>query len=143
MKNFYTALMTLFNKTTGGVHNSFWLDIGGRLYNTRAPEGSALPYCVFLHVAANPDDTFTEKMDEILLQFSIFSGTQDDDTEVQNAMTHLKALFDDCSLSITGGTLVTFTRGAEGLEAEDFETPGGMQSGWHYHVDYHATVRKV
>lgn len=143
MKNFFTALMTYFNAAPGGVHNDLWNDLGGRLFNTRAPEGAVMPYCVFMLVSAVPEFTFTEEETSIILQFSIFSATQDDDTEVQNAMTHLKALFDNCLLSVTGQALLKFDRGNEGLEVEDFETTTGLQRGWHYHVDYNVVLNKT
>jgi hypothetical protein len=141
MKNFYTALMTKFTATSGGSHNDFYQSVNGRLFNTVAPDGAELPYCVFTHVSSVPDNTFSEDIDDVLIQFSIFSASGDE-TEALNAMENLKALYDDCTLSISSATLVQFTRGPEGLEIEDDDTPSGTQKYWHYHVDYNAVVRK-
>lgn len=142
MKNFYQGLMTYFNALTGGVHNSFHIDIGGRLYNTYAPEGTTLPYAVFQHISSRPDDTFTEKLDDILIQFTIFSTTASS-SEIHTAMVDLKALFDKCTFSVTGGSIVEFRRGGEGLTSEEFETVDGLQRGWSYYVEYNVLVRKT
>lgn len=142
MKNFYTGLMTYFNAAPGSVHNSFWTAIGGRMFNTVAPEDTTLPYCVFTHVAGVQSDTFTEDMDEVTLQFSIFSEGSSSG-EVHDAMTACKALFDGCSFQVTSGVVVQFMRGVDGLIIEDYETESGSQRIWHYHVDYRVIVRKA
>jgi hypothetical protein len=142
MKNFYTGLMTHFNALTGGVHNSFHIDIGGRLYNTYAPDGTVSPYAVFQHISSRPDDTFTETMDAILIQFTIFS-TNASASEIHTAMTDLKTLFDNCSFAVTGSSIVEFVRGGEGLTSEEFETVDGLQRGWSYYVEYNVLLRKA
>jgi hypothetical protein len=140
MKAFYTALLTKFNTVDGGgAHNTFWTDIGGRLYDTEAPADAVYPYCVFTH-GGDPADDFKDKNDEISIQFSIFSSNPSPN-EVDDAMTHLKVLFDDCSLTISGNTLEYFIRGGEGRTREDAETPDGSRV-WHYYVDYNARLRR-
>jgi len=139
VKNFYTGLMTYFN---AAPHNSFYTDIGGRLYNTYAPEGTTLPYAVFQHISSRPDDTFTEKLDDILIQFTIFP-TSASSSEIHTAMDDLKALFDKCTFSVTGSSIVEFRRGGEGLTSEEFETVDGLQRGWSYYVEYNVLVRKT
>lgn len=140
MKNFYTGLYSHFTKTTDGDHNSFYTAVNGQLYHAVAPAGAVMPYSVYSHIASNPNDTFTEGMDEILIQFSIFSASEDD-AEVHDAMTALKALFDNCTFTITSATLVSFKRGSEGLEPDEFDA-AGTQKGWHYHVDYTAMIKR-
>lgn len=139
MKKFYTGLMTYFN---AAPHNSFYNDIGGRLYNTYAPERTVMPYAVFQHISSRPADTFTETMDEILIQFTIFS-TSASSSEIHTAMVDLKTLFDNASFSVTGATVVQFVRGGEGLTSEEFETVDGLQRGWSYYVEYNVLVRKT
>jgi len=142
MKNFYTALMTYFNALSGGSHNAFYTDIGGRLYNTYAPEGATLPYAVFQHISSRPADTFTETMDEILLQFSIFSASPSS-SEVLTAMDDLKSLFDNCAFAVEEATIVRFSRGGEGLTSEIYETVDGLQRGWHYYVEYEVLLQAI
>jgi len=150
MKNFYTALMTYFNAETAGVHNDFYNDINGQLYHGEAIKGAEYPYCVYLHVVDTQIDTFKNKMDNIIIQFSIFSK-QSSPVEVYDAMSHLKSLFDDCVLSISGGTLVSFYRITDGLQKEEATTTSGEQiittSGeqgiWHFHCDYNAIFERT
>jgi len=142
MKAFYTALMSKFNALTGSAHNAFWTSVNGRLYNTEAPQEAEYPHAVFLHVSGIQADTFKSDVDEILIQFSIFSDSQSS-VEVHDAMTNLKALFDDVTLSVTGGTVVQFVRQQEGLQKEDVDTPSGAQRVWHYHVDYRVVFERT
>jgi hypothetical protein len=124
------------------AHNPLWEAIGGRLYNTYAPDGTTLPYAVFQHISSRPDDTFTEKLDDVLIQFTIFS-TNPSSSEVHTAMQNLKTLFDDCTFPVTGATIVKFRREGEGLTSEEFETVDGLQRGWSYYVEYSVLVRKT
>ncbi len=142
MKNFYTALQTKFNALTAGAHNSFWTAIGGRLYQGEADDDAEYPYSVFLHVVGAQEDTFKNDIDEVLIQFSIFSDNKSS-VEVHDAMTALKALFDDVSLTVTGGTVVQFVRQQDGLQREDVTTKSGAQRVWHYHVDYRIVLERT
>ena len=121
MKNFYTALMTKFNATVAGSHSSFYTDVGGRLYQGEAPENTTYPYCVFKHINNNQIDTFKNEMDDIIIQFSIFSE-KSSSVEVHDAMSDLKTLFNDCVLSVSGGTCVSFYRLNDGLQREEITT---------------------
>lgn len=141
MKNFYTALMTKFNATVGGSHNSFWNDIGGRFFQRIAPDSTEYPYCIFMHVNDNQIDNFKTKMDDIIIQFSIFSDKVSP-VEVHDAMTHLKSLFDDCVLTVSGGTCVMFSRLNDGLMTEEVTTSSGEQTVWHFHADYCAVFER-
>lgn len=137
MKLFYTALVAKFNVT-----NDFKTDIGGRLYQWEAPEHATYPYCVFKHINDNQIDTFKNDMDDIIIQFSIYSE-KSSSTEVHDAMTHLKALFNDCCFTVSGGTVVSFYRLNDGLEHEEVTTKSGIQKVWHYHIDYNAVFERT
>jgi hypothetical protein len=143
MKNFYTALYSLFTATTGGVHNSFYTAVGGRLYDHEAPQGATYPYAVYLHVVGTQDDTFKDEHDDVLIQFSIFSDKIYDSTEVHDAMTALKALFDDATLTVTGGTVCLMYRQQDGLQREDVDTVSGSQRVWHFHCDYRIVLERT
>ena len=141
MKNFYTALMTKFNATVAGSHNAFWTAIGGRLFQGEAPEGTVYPYGVFFHINNNQIDNFKTKMDDIILQLSIFSE-KSSPVEVHDAMTEARSFLDDCSLTISGGILVSFYRISDGLQKDEVTTASGIQSIWHFHVDYRAIFER-
>lgn len=139
MKLFYTALMTKFN--LGG---DFYDDIGGRLYQGEAPEHVTYPYCVFQHLVNTQIDSFDKKVDDIVITFSIYSE-KSSAVEVHDAMTDLKSLFDDCILTISGGTLVCLYRLHDGpLMRQEIEatTKSGIQKIWHYPVDYNAIFER-
>jgi len=136
MKLFYTALMTYFN-----VANDFKTAIGGRLYHAEAPEHVTYPYATFSYIVNTQDDTFSNGIDDIVIQFSIFSENPSE-IEILDAMTHLKALFDDCVLTVSGGTVVAFYRLSDGLEHEDGPTSSAAERIWHYHIDYNVIFER-
>ena len=109
--------------------------IGTRLYKGRAPEGATYPYVVYLIVANSPEKTFSEDFENTLIQFSIFSDASGS-TEVEDIYTDLKTLFDECSLTITGSTLVWMKRENTMLMVEDHTTTAGTIQVWHYAVEY-------
>ena len=126
MKALSTALMTKFSAAVDGSgnHNDFFNDIGGRLFKGRAEEGAEYPYAVYLLVSDVQKDTFKDTLDDVTIQFSLFSSASSSG-EVEDMFIHLKALFDDCSLAITGATLVWMTRQHAQLMVEDHTTPQG------------------
>ena len=44
-----------------------------KIYNTEAPSAAVFPYVVFTLINSNTDFTFTEKFEEYLIQFNIYS----------------------------------------------------------------------
>lgn len=109
--------------------------IGSRLYKGRAPEGAAYPFAVFFVVTNTPEKTFSEDYENVIVQFSLFSSASGT-TEIEDMYTHLKALYDECSLTITDATLVWMQRDNAVFLAEDHTTPSGTTQVWVYHVDY-------
>jgi len=95
----FTAIMT---KTVGSSLSS---SVGGRIFLDYAQEGTEYPYIVFFIVAGNPNRTFTERFTETLIQFSIYSASPGA-AEITGIYNNLKALFDECLMTITGSTLV-------------------------------------
>lgn len=129
MKNLTTAI---FGKFSGSLLET---DIGGRLFKGRAPDGAAYPYAVFLLVSDVPEKTFSEDFENVLVQFSLFSSASSSG-EVEDMFTHLKTLYDEQPMTITGSTLVWMKRVNATLTVEDHTTPDGTVEVWAYHVDY-------
>ena len=129
MKNLTAAL---YLKKAGSDFSS---DIGGRLYKGQARAGATYPYAVVMVVTNVPDKTFTEDYEDVTVQFSLFSSASGT-TEVENMYTHLKALYDECSLTITGSTLIWMQRSNAAFIVEDHTTVSGTQRVWAWHVDY-------
>ena len=94
-----TAIMTKF------AGSDFDSAIGGRLTQDWAEDGTEYPYAVFQIVSAPKEKTFSEEYRDTLIQISIFSKTSSS-AEVKDAYTKASALFDECSFSMTGITLI-------------------------------------
>jgi len=123
----------LFTKLTGSLLDS---DIGNRFYKGRGPDSPEFPYVVHSVVSSVPEKTFTEQYENILIQFDLFSLASGS-AEVESMYDHLNALYDECSLTITGSTLVWMRRNNAILMVEDYPTTTeGTQKVWHYAVDF-------
>lgn len=133
MKNLTTAI---YAKLSGSDFSS---DIGGRLFKGRATSGAEYPYAVFFMVTNIPEKTFSENYEDVIIQFSLFSSTSGT-TEIENMYTHLKALYDECVLSITGATLIWMKRDNAVFLVEDHTTPSGTAQVYAYHIDYSITT---
>jgi hypothetical protein len=121
LKNLLTAIMT---KTTGSALS---IDVGGRIYLDQAPDNSTFPYVVFFIVSDVPEKTFSEDFENVLIQFSLFSASSGA-TEITTIYTDLKSLFDECSLSITGNTLVWMKRANLTTMVDDITIQDGTQA---------------
>lgn len=135
MKALTTAI---YNKKSGSSLDSL---LGGRFFKGRSPGGAQYPYLVFMMVSNTPEDTFTEKIENALIQFSIFSSASGT-TEIEDIYSALCTLYDDCSLSITGEQLLSMRRISSALIPEDHSTPSGTQAVWHYAVDYDVLIKR-
>lgn len=129
MNNLLTSIMS---KTIGSTLST---GVGGRIYLDQAPAETEFPYIVFFIVSDTPDYTFKFDHEEVLVQFSIFS-TSKSASEISTIYNNLKALFDDCTLSITGNTLVHFWRQNLTTMVDEIETPTGTIGVKHWAVDY-------
>lgn len=130
MKALTTAIFGLMTPST-----ALYAIIGDRLFKGRAPDGATYPYAIFMLISDVPADTFTEDLDDILIQFSLFSSASSSG-EAEDMYAALKTLYDDCSLNISPTTLIWMKRENAILMVEDHTTPEGTQEVWAYHVDY-------
>jgi hypothetical protein len=129
MKAVTTAIFTKF----GG--SSLDTAIGGRLYKGAAPDGAEFPYAVYGLVSDIPDNVFAKHGEEARFQFDLFSSASSSG-EVEDLYTYLKALYDDCALTITSQTHICMKRELAFLSVEDYTTTAGTQKVFHYVVDY-------
>lgn len=127
------ALSTgIFTKFTGSALSTA---LGGRMYKQRAPENTTYPYCVYYIIVSTPDNTFTENLEDVLVQFSLFSSASSSD-EIGTLLDTLTALYDDCTLTITGATPVYMQRANITPTVEDHVTTSGTVEVWATHIDY-------
>ena len=86
----------------------FWL-VGGRVFFNTAPTDD-YPRIVYSRVSGVPDNAFAKTGESVLIQFDLFSMQSAGDTEILTMETQLTALFDDCTLTISGKSFVSFMR---------------------------------
>jgi len=137
MNNILTAIKT---KLTGSALSTA---VGGRVYLDRALPGAAFPYVVYFVVSAVPEDDFKRDGESTLIQFSLFSASTSP-VEVSGLFDQLKTLFDDCTLTITGNTLVwCIRRGLQTMTEEITVGSSGAQSVKHWAVDYEIITQET
>ena len=130
MKNLTTAIKSKISGTA--------LDrlVGRRVYKGRAPIGTKYPYIVFFVVSDVQYDTFKSKLDDVSIQFSLFSTASSTD-EIDEIYDELKELMDDAILRITGATqCLLYRENTIMMSEEPMVTPDGTKETWHYAVDY-------
>jgi hypothetical protein len=132
--NIFTAIVS---KLSG---SSLAGDIGDRFYADIAPEGVEFPYCVFSLVTGSPEYTFTENFETLSMQFSLYS-ISDGLTEITSMYEHLTALFDDCTLSISGQTFIWMQRENENTMYDDITTVNGTVGLRHWAISYSLMVQ--
>jgi len=119
--------------------SDFASDIGSRFFKGQAPEGTVYPYAVYQVVSDVQNNTFSNDHEDVIIQFSLYSSASGT-TQIENMLTHLKALYDECSMSITDETLIWFKRDNAVFQVEDHTTPSGTQRVWAWYVDYRVIV---
>ena len=140
LTNFCVAFYSKFTALDGvGSQNAFYQAINGQLFEDEAPTGTQYPYAVYSVVAAPKERTFTEIYTNILLQLSIFSSNMDS-SEIKGLYQKAAALFDECSLSVTGSTLVWMREENLTTLVEEVTTQTGTERVRAYHVDYDIKV---
>lgn len=95
-------------------HNDFYTAVGGRLYYGEAPQECARPYAVFFGVSSVPDDTFSEELDDISVQFNCYSANNSP-IEAGELLQTCRAVFDKAELIVVGSRDVQLFR--------EFSTP--------------------
>lgn len=129
MNNLLTAI---YGKVSGSALAN---DVSGRVYLDQAPQGVEFPYVVFFIVSGTPDRTFTERYTDTVIQFSIFSDSPAA-TEITNIYKDLRALYDECTLTITSSSLVWMREQNLVTMVDDITTPDGTQAVKHWAVDF-------
>jgi hypothetical protein len=129
MNNLFAAVMT---KCAGSDLSSA---VGGRIYESEAPAGAEYPYVVFSVIAGAPEDNFTDAIDELVVQFSIYSISESS-SEIAAIYQYLKNLFDYGALTISGYSHIGMIRQSMTTMIDDVTTTAGTGSLRHWAVDY-------
>ena len=102
------------------------------LWNTQAPQDVVFPYGVFQLISDVPDWTFSENIEDILLQFNLFSE-KSDPVEICDLFELLKTAFDFLDLSIANYETVSMIRENAILTRDGY---------WQYNVTYRILLGK-
>ena len=125
------------------LDSAVYNDVGGRCYYDTADTNDT-PYIVYSIVSAVPDRTFSERYTELIIQFDLFSALSAGKTEITTMYTDLISLLDECSLTITGYTLVWMRESGLQTFVED---TSALQDGTnlllHHAVDFECRISKV
>lgn len=114
--------------------------VGNRIYLDEAPEQAVYPNVVFMIVTSSPRDTFTDRLEETLIQFSLRS-TSESATEITTMYGYLTTLFDYATLTISGKTNVQTQRESLATMLDEITTPTGTIGCRHWAVDYSIMVK--
>ncbi len=136
-----TGIYTVFNTS-----NDFNTDVSGRLFFGEAPDGTNLsdgPYAIFFFVSDVDDDTFSENMKEVYVQFSFFSGDSSP-AAILKMDKDLTTLFKDTVFAVTGWTVVTMRRiSGSGPINVPADVEAGTGKYWQFDSDYQITLNKA
>lgn len=137
MKTFLQSINAKITATSGtpAVHNSFYNSISGRYYFNHAPQDSSYPLCVSYLINVNHDWVFKTDLENIILQFSIYSSNPSS-SEICDVYEYLKLLFDDTTLTVTNYTFVKMIRDFQNLSWLD---DVGI---WRYVIQYNIQLSK-
>lgn len=135
------VLKAIMDKTASSSLSS---DVGGRIFNDYAPEGTEYPYIVTLNIPDVPVRYFCETFENYQIQFSLFS-TSEGVTEIGTMYTDLKALFDEQQLTVGGAaTFIWMKRlGTPATMVEDHTTPDGTAQVRHWAIDYNIMTQEA
>jgi hypothetical protein len=118
-------LQAIYAKCASGT--TLHTDIGGRFYFQKAPQGTTGKYVIFYILTDTPEYDFGSKYEETDVQFSIFADSKTSANDVLTTMDNVKALFDDCALTLTNYTHFKMQREFETVEQNpDDETFYGV-----------------
>ena len=117
-------------------------DVGGRCYYDTA-DSDDLPRLVYSIVSGVPDKTFSELYHDVLIQVDLFSALSAGKTQITTMYTDLISLLDDCSLSITGYTLVWCREANLVTMVEDLSAlQDGSSIALHWAIDFECKISK-
>lgn len=134
MKDLFTGLYTEFSSVP---YSSFYNGLTGGLHLEEAPQGTAFPYGVYGLVNNSPEYTWTNRIEEATIDFTLYSESA---TEITQLYEKLKEQFDDCSLTVAGYSHLKFQRENAWLNKLPSEIPN--KSIWGYTVQYQVLIHQ-
>jgi len=115
--------------------------IGGRMFKNRAPQGVTAPYIVFFVVSDVYTPTFTEDIEQVIIQFSIFSEASGT-TEIEDIFDKLKLVYDNKDFQPSGNHVWIMTRQNATLTSGEADVATGTGEYFQYDIDYEVIMGK-
>jgi hypothetical protein len=91
------------------LDSTLYWTVGGRCYFNTSPTDD-YPRVVYSRISGVPDNAFAKTGESVLIQFDLFSMQSAGDAEILTMETQLTSLLDDCVLTISGKSFVSFMR---------------------------------
>jgi len=127
MQVLFTGLYSKFS------NNAALKAVVSGMYLTEAPQGTEYPYIVYHKISGVPDHTYTEDMENVIIQFNIYDD-HNSSTTINDIYTKLTALYDWCSLTVVGWDSIYMKR-----ELDNLTRDNGI---WNYFVQYRLEIQK-
>jgi hypothetical protein len=128
-------LMTgIYSHFTADPANALYTAVSGRMYHHEAPQGATFPYVITLAVFEDHDWTFEEEIEEVSVQFSIYTNERSAST-AGTICGNLKSLYDDADLTVSGYSTVHMIRSNSQLLRD------AANNIWQYIVEYDCFLR--
>lgn len=104
------------------------------LYYSEAPQETVFPYIVYHIITGTPNNTYTEKAENIIVEFLICSK-ENSSSEIDTIYDYLDVLYNDCVLTVSGYNSIYVTR-------ESFDGAERIDEIWNKHVLYRTEIQK-
>ena len=121
----------IYNKYNGSV--SFKGAITGLFYS-EAPQGTLFPYVVYHIITGTPNNTYSEKAENVVVEFLICSD-DNSSNEIDTIYGYLDNLYNDCILTVSGYNSIYVTR-------ESFDGAEFIDGIWNKHILYRIEIQK-
>ena len=104
------------------------------LYYSEAPQGTAFPYVVYHLLVGTPNNTYTEKAENVIVKFLICSD-KNSSNEIDTIYDYLDALYNDCVLTVVGYNSIFVSR-------ESFDGAELIDGIWNKNILYRTEIQK-
>ena len=135
-KGIYDHFTAQYSSGGSSVYYPVYNNVGGRFYNTEAPQSSATePYITYNLVSNVNMETFNEDTEEALIQFNIFSTA--------HALTSVTTIYDNLTSRFDGAVFTSMSSSyAHTFCKREFNQLTRSDDTWHYLVQYRMRITK-
>ena len=103
------------------------------MYFSEAIQTAVLPYIVYHKISGVPDYTFTEDMENVLIQFNIYDD-HSSSTTINDIYTKLTDLYGWCVLTVSGWDSIYMK--------EEFGYLENVNDIWNYMIQFRLEIQK-